>query len=98
MINANGSCAVLAGHALLVPKLALDLHLLSREHGPIAPGTRIVVIVSTNLGRVIVGKRSLIFRESLLEADLAVNLLVRSFMNIVKVQEGSGTLHTTEAF
>ena len=96
-VNADRTGALATAHALLVVQPALDLHLLGGVDRTVAARTRNALVLAGNLAGVGVNLGRLILREGLLEAGLAVDLIVGAFINIVGVLERSGTLGAAEA-
>ena len=83
--------------ALVVVQPALDLHLLGRVDGAIATRTRDALVLAGDLARVGKDLGSLVLGEGLLEASLAVDLVVGALVHVVEVLEGSGALGAAEA-
>ena len=96
-VDADRARTLPAGHALLVVQPALDLHLLGGVDRAVAARTRNALVLAGNLARVGVDLGRLVLGEGLLEAGLAVDLIVGAFIDIVGVLEGSGTLGAAEA-
>ena len=96
-VDADRTRALAAAHALLVVEPALDLHLLGGVDRAVAARTRNALVLAGNLARVGVDLRRLVLGEGLLEAGLAVDLIVGAFIDIVGVLEGSGALGAAEA-
>ena len=84
-------------HALLAVQPALDLHLLGRVDGAVATRTRDALVLAGDLARVGKDLGSLVLGEGLLEASLAVDLVVGALVHVVEVLEGSGALGAAEA-
>ena len=96
-VDADRTEALAAAHAFLVVQPALDLHLLGRVDRPVATGTGNALVLAGNLARVGKNLRRLVLGERLLEAGLAVDLIVGAFVDILVVLEGSGALGAAEA-
>ena len=96
-VDADRTRALAAAHALLVVEPALDLHLLGGVDRAVAARTRNALVLAGNLARVGVDLGRLVLGEGLLEAGLAVDLIVGAFIDIVGVLEGSGALGAAEA-
>ena len=96
-VDADRTGALATAHALLVVQPALDLHLLGRVDRPVATGTGNALVLTGNLARVGKNLRRLVLGERLLEAGLAVDLIVGAFVDILIVLEGSSALGAAEA-
>ena len=83
--------------ALLVVQPALDLHLLGRVDGAVATRTRDALVLAGDLARVGKDLGSLVLGEGLLEASLAVDLVVGALVHVVEVLERGGALGAAEA-
>ena len=83
--------------ALVVVQPALDLHLLGRVDGAVATRTRDALVLAGDLARVGKDLGSLVLGEGLLEASLAVDLVVGALVHVVEVLERSGALGAAEA-
>ena len=84
-------------HALLAVQPALDLHLLGRVDGAVATRTRDALVLAGDLARVGKDLGSLVLGEGLLEASLAVDLVVGALVHVVEVLERGGALGAAEA-
>ena len=96
-VDADRTRALAAAHALLVVQPAFDLHLLGRVDRAVATRTGNALVLAGNLARVGKNLRRLVLGERLLEAGLAVDLIVGAFVDILVVLEGSGAFGATEA-
>ena len=83
--------------ALVVVQPALDLHLLGRVDGAVATRTRDALVLAGDLARVGKDLGSLVLGEGLLEASLAVDLVVGALVHVVEVLERGGALGAAEA-
>ena len=96
-VDADRTRALAAAHALLVVQPALDLHLLGRVDGAVATRTRDALVLAGDLARVGKDLGSLVLGEGLLEASLAVDLVVGALVHVVEVLERGGALGAAEA-
>ena len=96
-VDADRPRALATAHALLVVQPALDLHLLRGVNRAVATRTRNALVLAGDLAGVSVDLGCLVLGEGLLETGLAVYLIIRAFINIVGVLEGSSTLAAAEA-